>query len=1444
MINFCFRVYRKLVYPAHKSFLSVVFFVVIAAAGFTVSFSSARAEGYPKYGPNETVIVGEFIYNDDFEPATSSCSIIIQNTAGVVVVPTTTLTTSTNGWQSYTFGATSTQGTWPTTIVCGSVAGGDLAKLDKTFIIGNTAISTSSIASSVWSSAVRTLTSGVSIADDIWAASSRTLTSFGSIVSDIWNNPTRTLTSFGTLLADIWSDVASPNRRLTSGSLTDGGVLASEAFVTSTIQSATSSIISEVIANRSLINALNNISAADVWSHSGRTLTDYATSSISASIWTVPTSTFSQFGSIGNLIASNLDAQISSRGTSTLSAADVWNAATRSLTDYSTSSIALGVWANSARTLTSYGNDITAADVWNALTSTLNTAGSIGKQLVDNINVSSSLLFNKIIENQALISGLNNISAADVWTYATRTVSSSVEFSTSSLASIWSIGTSTLSSFGSIGKLVVDNLDAQVSSRGMSSLTATDVWQAATRSLTDYATSSIVTAIWSTPTSSLTTAGSIGRQLAENTTVSSSRVYDEVIANRVLINALNDISAADVWSYGSRSITGEVTLATSSREAVWSVATSALSTMGSIGKLVVDNLDTQVSTRGVSNLTAADVWVSANRTLSDYATSSITTAIWSNAARTLTNYGNDITAADVWNSLSSGLNTVGSIGKQLAENTAVSTTRLLDELLVNRALVNALNDISAADVWGYTDRSLTGFVDITTSSRIAIWSTPTSSLTTAGSIGRQLAENTTVSSSRVYDEVIANRVLINALNDISAADVWSYGSRSITGEVTLATSSREAVWSVATSALSTMGSIGKLVVDNLDTQVSTRGVSNLTAADVWVSANRTLSDYATSSITTAIWSNAARTLTNYGNDITAADVWNVLSSGLTTVDSIGKQLAENVDTGISTRGTSNLTATDVWQSGTRSLTDYSTSTIASAVWSNAARTLTSYGNDITAADVWNVMSSGLTTVGSIGNQLAENTTVSSSRLLDELLVNRTLINSLNNISAADVWTYANRTVTSSVEFATSSLEALWSVATSTLTSFGTIGKLIVDNLDAEVSSRGVSDLTASDVWQSATRSLTDYSTSTIVSAVWSNASRTLTNYGNDVTAADVWNVMTSTLSTIGSIGAQLTTNIDTAISTRAASVSEDASWTVRMSDVDSVSAGKTYRTKVYLFDSQSVPTNPASVPEISLYDASRNVVVSGVAMSAVSTGIYEYTYSVANNAEGGLWEAVIETEVESGKIIETNDYWLVAASPAQVLINSMTDTLGPSVAANVTITNEGLSGYEYQYEWCIVTSVDNPCGGGNDTYHATAAKFINPGEDFNTTLTGTITGAGSYYFKLVVYFGTESSGASRSFTATYTTPPAPGGGGGGGGGGGVFIPPTTPVVTPTTTPVGVCTGADFNHDNKVNSIDFSILLAFWKTSPPFRNPCVDVNVDTKVDSVDFSILMYNWGKNN
>jgi hypothetical protein len=383
-------------------------------------------------------------------------------------------------------------------------------------------------------------------------------------------------------------------------------------------------------------------------------------------------------------------------------------------------------------------------------------------------------------------------------------------------------------------------------------------------------------------------------------------------------------------------------------------------------------------------------------------------------------------------------------------------------------------------------------------------------------------------------------------------------------------------------------------------------------------------------------------------------------------------------------------------------------------------------------------------------------------------------------------------------------------------------------------------------------------------------------------------------------------------------------WTVVVSDVGEVLASKTYRAKVWILNYESQPTDPYSTPRITIYDANRNKVVDSVAMTKADIGIYEYTYNVPSNAAQGIWETIVDTEVEAGKTIQGNDYWEVEGSPAQVKINAITDNTVPTITASTTITNEGSADYEYHYEYCIVDSQDNQCGGGDDVDYGLGAKLIPAGQDWNTTLTLNVSTPGTYWFKVYVYWGTERSVAIKQFdavsgvvtytlsvskngtgsgtvtsnpagitcgsdcseeyasgtvvtltaqpdsgsefagwsgacsgtgscvvtmtgaksvTATFNTVAPPSRGGGGGGGGAPPPrPPTPPTPTPTPPAALICAGADFNHDGIVNSVDFSILLYFWKTSPPFRNPCVDINKDNKVNSIDFSILLYQWGK--
>jgi uncharacterized membrane protein YgcG len=185
-------------------------------------------------------------------------------------------------------------------------------------------------------------------------------------------------------------------------------------------------------------------------------------------------------------------------------------------------------------------------------------------------------------------------------------------------------------------------------------------------------------------------------------------------------------------------------------------------------------------------------------------------------------------------------------------------------------------------------------------------------------------------------------------------------------------------------------------------------------------------------------------------------------------------------------------------------------------------------------------------------------------------------------------------------------------------------------------------------------------------------------------------------------------------------------------------------------------------------------------------------------------------------------------SPAQVIVNSFSDLTIPTIAASVRITNEGSLPYEYQYTWCVTASDTNLCGGGDDVFSATAAKLIQSGENWDTTLPATVATAGTYWFHLDVAFGSDSSHASQSFEATRGSSGSSGGGGGGGGS--------------SSSRTRQCVGADMNRDKAVNLIDFSILLLFFLREGPFTNPCVDINRDTKVNVVDFSILLSQWGK--
>lgn len=195
---------------ASIAFLALIFPVAVLVVPGTTWAASGNVQ---ICNPSASCAIGEFLYDDSYNPLTSgaSCTITSRYPDGTLFLNNVSLTVSSqgDGWYAHTFTAPSTLGLYRTIITC--TVGSDTMRLDKSFEV---------------QTAASTLTSS-DVASAVWTYSSRSLTTFGTLISDIWSNSTRTLTGFGTLVADIWSNTT---RNLTGAGL-DSGSLATKSDV-------------------------------------------------------------------------------------------------------------------------------------------------------------------------------------------------------------------------------------------------------------------------------------------------------------------------------------------------------------------------------------------------------------------------------------------------------------------------------------------------------------------------------------------------------------------------------------------------------------------------------------------------------------------------------------------------------------------------------------------------------------------------------------------------------------------------------------------------------------------------------------------------------------------------------------------------------------------------------------------------------------------------------------------------------------------------------------------------------------------------------------------------------------------------------------------------------------------------------------------------------------
>ena len=169
------------------------------------------------YIPGESVVIGEYIYNDDYTPTADDCNISIYSPSLVSLVNATMTDESpavpVTGWHYYPYTIPATEGKYPTYITCGSVMTGDLFKLDKSFIVKAPVVTDASIAAAVDVNTSSDISTAITSINSNTDTQTGTLaTTLSGLPASIWGYTSRTLTAFGVLAADIWNDTYAPTR--------------------------------------------------------------------------------------------------------------------------------------------------------------------------------------------------------------------------------------------------------------------------------------------------------------------------------------------------------------------------------------------------------------------------------------------------------------------------------------------------------------------------------------------------------------------------------------------------------------------------------------------------------------------------------------------------------------------------------------------------------------------------------------------------------------------------------------------------------------------------------------------------------------------------------------------------------------------------------------------------------------------------------------------------------------------------------------------------------------------------------------------------------------------------------------------------------------------------------------------------------------------------------
>jgi hypothetical protein len=682
--------------------------------------------------------------------------------------------------------------------------------------------------------------------------------------------------------------------------------------------------------------------------------------------------------------------------------------------------IASSVWNAATRTLTSAGAGLTAGDVWSYATRTV-TGGTIDNANVSSIGLTALAgiaetvwryqivgalpLFNAgeagyqlgYVANEVWAHDISTgfpgvgmaayklntaasgagISAADVWTYGTRTITGGIADTVTLVTN--DVNVSTGSMVGIAGTVWSTDLTGYVSpSAGF------DLTQAASGA--GLTSGDVSDAVWNAATSSYITSGTFGLNtlrsdvagVAGTVSLWTGGAYSGIFADTYRIDA--DYNAAialkDILTGIGASITGNITgdLSGSVGSVTADVNVSTLSMTGIAGTVWSTDISGYTSpsagfdlanASSGAGLTAGDVW--------SYATRTITGGI-ADTVTTLTNR--------------SGFAITGGTITTVSDKTgySLSSTQTFD--LTGNITGNLSGSVgsvsgnvsgSVASVVGNVGGNVTGSV---------------------GSVSGNVGGNVVGSVASVTNPVTfvntqyaaiassvwnaGTRTLTSGGSGISAYDVWNFDPTAMTvpqagailTDIQTDTNQIQTdisnipnnVWASDVSGYSTPGEAGF----ELSQAASGAG---LTVGDVWNAPSRTITGGIANTVSTV--TNGVIVTTNNdktGYALSGAGV-SAVQSGLSTLTQaqVGQEVDASLsDVGLTTTVTGRIDATVSSRLASASyVTPPTESAIAGTVWGYATRTLTS-GGGITAGDVWTYGTRSLTSGAGITVSAATN----------------------------------------------------------------------------------------------------------------------------------------------------------------------------------------------------------------------------------------------------------------------------------------------------------------------------------------------------------------------------------------------------------------------------------------------------------------------------------------